>query len=180
MDIQEKQALIAEIERFKEQALKMHIVQVLADTYERSSLFDYNIDYDGSVIWYKAQARQLWDFWKAAQAVPEGFVLVEKAKIKTWYQDDEEPENFCNDENGFDDLAGHIDSDYILQINKIEDCVISSTPKFGVWKTECVGQYGDIHRNFILADTREDAEKVIQSNRAIDKAWNEAQEPAND
>lgn len=72
MDIQEKEALIAEIERFKEQALKMHTVQVLADTYERSSLFDYSIDSDGSVIWYKAQARQLWDFWQAkAQAVPE-------------------------------------------------------------------------------------------------------------
>ena len=51
----------------------MHTVQVLADTYERSSLFDYDIDSDGSVIWYKAQARQLWDFWQAAkaQAVPE-------------------------------------------------------------------------------------------------------------
>lgn len=72
MDIQEKEALIAEIERFKEQALKMHTVQVLADTYERSSLFDYSIDSDGSVIWYKAQAHQLWDFWQAkTQAVPE-------------------------------------------------------------------------------------------------------------
>jgi hypothetical protein len=71
MDIQEKQALIAEIEQFKEEALKMHTVQVLADTYKHSSLFDYSLDSDGSVIWYKAQARQLWDFWQAAQAVPE-------------------------------------------------------------------------------------------------------------
>ena len=73
MDIQEKQALIAEIERFKEEAIKMHIVQVLAHTYTITSLFDYSIDSDGSVIWYKAQACQLWDFWQAAkaQAVPE-------------------------------------------------------------------------------------------------------------
>ena len=80
MDIQNKEALIAEIEQFKEKALKMHIVQVLADTYERSSLFDHNINADGSVIWFKTQARQLWDFWQAAkaQAVPEGFVLVPK------------------------------------------------------------------------------------------------------
>lgn len=78
MDIQEKQALIAEIEQFKEEALKMHIVQVLADSYTNTNLFDYNIDSDSSVIWYKAQARQLWDFWQAAkdQAVPEGFVLM--------------------------------------------------------------------------------------------------------
>ena len=80
MDIQTKEALITEIEKFKKEALKMHIVQVLADSYTNTSLFDYNIDSDGSVIWYKAQARQLWDFWQAAkaQAVPEGFVLVEK------------------------------------------------------------------------------------------------------
>lgn len=72
MDIQNKDAVIAEIEKFKEEALKMHIVQVLADSYTNTNLFDYNIDFDGSVIWYKAQARQLWDFWQAkAQAVPE-------------------------------------------------------------------------------------------------------------
>lgn len=78
MDIQEKEVLIAEIERFKEEALNMHIVQVLAHTYTITSLFDYSIDSDGSVIWYKAQACQLWDFWQAAkaQAVPEGFVLI--------------------------------------------------------------------------------------------------------
>ena len=80
MDIQTREALITEINNFKKEALKMHIVEVLANTYEHSSLFDCNIDVDGSVIWYKAQARQLWDFWKAAkaQAVPEGFVLVPK------------------------------------------------------------------------------------------------------
>ena len=78
MEIQTKEALITEINNFKKEALKMHIVEVLANTYEHSSLFDCNIDVDGSVIWYKAQARQLWDFWKAAkaQAVPEGFVLL--------------------------------------------------------------------------------------------------------
>ena len=80
MDIQTREALITEINNFKKEALKMHIVEVLAKTYEHSSLFDCNIDVDGSVIWYKAQARQLWDFWKAAkaQAVPEGFVLMPK------------------------------------------------------------------------------------------------------
>ena len=68
MDVQTKEALITEINNFKKEALKMHIVEVLAKTYEHSSLFDCNIDVDGSVIWYKAQARQLWDFWKAAKA----------------------------------------------------------------------------------------------------------------
>lgn len=65
MNTQNKEALIAEIERFKAEALKMHIVQVLADTYTNTDLFDYNLDSDGSVIWYKAQARQLWEFWQS-------------------------------------------------------------------------------------------------------------------
>lgn len=79
MDIQKNEALIAEIEQFKEQALKMHIVKVLADTYQNSDLFDHHIDENGFVFWMKAQAWQLWVFWQAAkaQAVPEGFVLVE-------------------------------------------------------------------------------------------------------
>ena len=81
MDIKTKEALIAEINCFEEEALKMHIVQVLADSYTNTSLFDYNIDSDGSVIWYKAQARQLWDFWQAAkaQAVPESNALLSAA-----------------------------------------------------------------------------------------------------
>lgn len=86
MDIQTKETLIAEIEQFKKEALKMHIVQVLANTYEHSSLFDCNIDVGGSVIWYKAQARQLWGFWQAAKAqkVPEGFVLVPIDQLNQW------------------------------------------------------------------------------------------------
>ena len=85
MDIQKKEVLIAEIEQFKEEALKMHIVQVLADTYTNTSLFDYNIDSDGSVIWYKAQARQLWDFWQTSKTqVPEGFVLINAEQLNQW------------------------------------------------------------------------------------------------
>jgi hypothetical protein len=77
MDIKRNEALIAEIEQFKEEALKMHIVQVLADTYTNTNLFDHNINADGSVIWFKTQARQLWSFWQAAKAqVSEGYVVV--------------------------------------------------------------------------------------------------------
>lgn len=81
MDIKRNEALIAEIEQFKEEALKMHIVQVLADTYTNTNLFDHNINADGSVIWFKTQARQLWSFWQAAkaQAVPESNALLSAA-----------------------------------------------------------------------------------------------------
>ena len=85
MDIQKKEVLIAEIERFKEEALKMHIVNVLADSYTNTSLFDYNLDSDGSVIWYKAQARQLWDFWQTAQVVPEQVLKNDCMIGQTWF-----------------------------------------------------------------------------------------------
>lgn len=75
-----KEDLIAEIEQFKEEALKMHIVEVLADSYTNTSLFDYVIleREDKKIWWMKTQAYQLWCFWKAAkaQAVPEGFLLM--------------------------------------------------------------------------------------------------------
>lgn len=80
-------ALKVEIEQFKEEALKMHIVQILDDSYMNTSFFDYNIDSDCSVIWYKAQARQLWDFWQAskAQAVSK-IVLQNDCMIdQTWF-----------------------------------------------------------------------------------------------
>ena len=42
MDIQ-NQALIAEIERFKTESLKTHVVKVWADSYENSDPFSYVI-----------------------------------------------------------------------------------------------------------------------------------------
>lgn len=87
MDIKKNEVLIAEIEQFKEEALKMHIVQVLADSYTNTNLFDYNIDSDSSVIWYKAQARQLWDFWQATKTqVPEGFILMPKESTQELFR----------------------------------------------------------------------------------------------
>lgn len=82
---EERKAVTAEINCFKQEALKMHIVQVLADSYTHTNLFDYNLDSDGSVIWYKAQARQLWDFWQAAkaQAVPNTQALHDRLLVKS-------------------------------------------------------------------------------------------------
>lgn len=65
-----KEDLIAEIEQFKEEALKMHIVEVLADSYTNTSLFAYVIleREDNKIWWMKTQAYQLWKFWNAAKA----------------------------------------------------------------------------------------------------------------
>ena len=73
MDIQkEKEALIAEIEKFKEEALKMYFIESWSESY-RTDPFLYAIDDGNKIIWMKAQARQLWVFWQQAQkvAVPE-------------------------------------------------------------------------------------------------------------
>lgn len=116
-----------------------------------------------------------WSAWKEAkaQAVPEGFVLVEKSKIRTWYQDDDEPENFCNSESDLNCLGDCLDDDDIIAVNIHESAHISTRKVFGVWKSNSPT---NIQSNFVLVDSREKAEEIVASN----KAMIEAQEPAND
>jgi hypothetical protein len=81
MDIKEKrEVLIAEIEQFKEAALKTHIVKVWADSYTNTNPFGYIFIEDNKVWWMKTQAHQLWQMWQASKVavIPEGFVLVPK------------------------------------------------------------------------------------------------------
>lgn len=129
--------------------------------------YDNNIEY--------ASEKISWDAWQAAkaQAVPEGFVLVEKSKIRTWYQDDDEPENFCNSESDLNCLGDCLDDDDIIAVNIHESAHISTRKVFGVWKSNSPT---DIQSNFVLVDSREKAEEIVASN----KAMIEAQEPAND
>ena len=80
MDIQEKEALIAEIERFKEEAMKSYVVSCWAESYTNYDPFGYVVleNENNKVWWLKTQAYQLWGMWQAAkaQAVP-GWVSVE-------------------------------------------------------------------------------------------------------
>ena len=105
-----------------------------------------------------------------AQAVQEGFVLVEKSKVRTWYQDDDEPENFCNSESDLDCLGDCLDDDDIIVVNIHESAHISTRKVFGVWKSNSPT---DIQSKFVLVDSREEAEEIVASN----KAMIEAQEP---
>lgn len=63
----DKEALVVEIEQFIQEAMKMHIVQVLADSYKNTSLFEYVIGVGNEVWWMKTQAYQLWQFWRTAK-----------------------------------------------------------------------------------------------------------------
>ena len=167
MDIQTREALITEINNFKKEALKMHIVEVLAKTYEHSSLFDCNIDVDGSVIWYKAQARQLWDFWKAAkaQAVSEGFVLLEKKGLRdTYYWD------------GYEYVVDH-PSEYEMELERGEIVTLEKWQRTKETNVYCANIFSD-EDNFELVqfDSLEEAEKAVAAN----KTMIEAQEQSHD
>lgn len=102
-----------------------------------------------------------------AQTVPEGFVLVEKSKIRTWYQDDDEPENFCNSESDLNCLGDCLDDDDIIAVNIHESAHISTRKVFGVWKSNSPT---DIQSNFVLVDSREKAEEIVASNKVMIEA----------
>lgn len=168
MDIQEAREAF---ERRQAKALNVPYEGLKARFDENSRLFGarYNAGSINEKEW------NLWlEAWQAkAQAVPEGFVLVEKSKVRTWYQDDDEPENFCNSESDLDCLGDCLDDDDIIAVNIHESAHISTRKVFGVWKSNSPT---DIQSKFILVDSHEEAEKIVASN----KAMIEAQEPTND
>jgi hypothetical protein len=113
-----------------------------------------------------------WEMWSSgqaakAEAVPEGFVLIEESKVKTWYQDNDEPENFCNSESDLDCLGDCLDDDEIIIVNVHESAHISTRKVFGVWKSNSPT---DIQSKFILVDSRVEAEQVVAENKAMIEA----------
>ena len=68
------------------------------------------------------------------QAVPKGFVLVPKENISCYWQDNDEPENFCNSSNDWDCLGDGIDKDQIMIVNKHTQANISTEKFYGAWK----------------------------------------------
>ena len=105
---------------------------------------------------------------KEARAVPEGFVLVPKENISCFWQDNDEPENFCNSSNDWDCLGDGIEKDQIMIVNKHTQAHISTEKFFGVWKL-IETSYG----------TRWKFE-LFKSEFEAKQAMIEAQEPAND
>lgn len=77
----------------------------------------------------------VYDFVAAvlAKAVPEGFVVVPTTNVHTFYQDDDEPENFCNDESEFDLLGDCLDDGDIIVVNKITSAQMPSEKFYGTW-----------------------------------------------
>jgi hypothetical protein len=113
-----------------------------------------------------------WMAWKA-QTVPEGFVLVQKENISCYWQDNDEPENFCSNESDFDCLGDCIDLGEIMEINKFTQAHVNKEILFGTWFAEAIDP--SEKANFFVGTHAECLEIVAKN-----KAMIEAQEPAND
>lgn len=116
-----------------------------------------------------------WKIWQAAkaQAVPEGFVLVQKENISCYWQDNDEPENFCSNESDFDCLGDCIDLGEIMEINKFTQAHVNKEILFGTWFAEAIDP--SEKANFFVGTHAECLEIVAKN-----KAMIEAQEPTND
>lgn len=66
-------------------------------------------------------------------ALPEGYVVVPTTNVHTFYQDDDEPENCCNDESEFDLLGDCLDDGDIIVVNKITSAHLPSEKFYGTW-----------------------------------------------
>ena len=116
---------------------------------------------------------RMFDELAKAQAVPEGFVLVPKENISCYWQDNDEPENFCSNESDFDCLGDCIDLGEIMEINKFTQAHVNKEILFGTWFAEAIDP--SEKANFFVGTHAECLEIVAKN-----KAMIEAQEPTND
>ena len=141
--------------------------------------FIKDFDEDATEIWHRVNTG--WAMWKKAinfgrkqpQAVPEGFVLVPKENIFCYWQDNDEPENFCSNESDFDCLGDCIDLGEIMEINKFTQAHVNKEILFGTWFAEAIDP--SEKANFFIG-THAECLEIIAKN----KAMIEAQGPAND
>ena len=170
MDIQKENHLLEQFEKTK--TFKRFFSTLLR--------FDEELDcFISTEKWRDKEAELLtaawWMFAELAnpQAVPEGFVLVPKENISCYWQDNDEPENFCSNESDFDCLGDCIDLGEIMEINKFTQAHVNKEILFGTWFAEAIDP--SEKANFFVGTHAECLEIVAKN-----KAMIEAQEPAND
>lgn len=109
-----------------------------------------------------------WMVWQEkAQAVPEGFVLVPKENISCYWQDNDEPENFCSNESDFDCLGDCIDLGEIMEINKFTQAHVNKEILFGTWFAEAIDP--SEKANFFVG-THAECLEIIAKNKAMIEA----------
>ena len=107
-----------------------------------------------------------WMAWKA-QTVPEGFVLVPKENISCYWQDNDEPENFCSNESDFDCLGDCIDLGEIMEINKFTQAHVNKEILFGTWFAEAIDP--SEKANFFVG-THAECLEIVAKNKAMIEA----------
>ena len=116
-----------------------------------------------------------WCTWQAAkaQAVPEGFVLVEKKNTEDWYLDD--CEGMWWDHDGIDGSLCELD---IGEVQAVEHNEYLITENNTLYVTRVWDDANDQVDCWQFFKTKEEAEKAAAYCKA--KFYEEAQEPAND
>ena len=136
---------------------------------------DLSPDFEGDAteIWHRVNTG--WAMWKKAinfgrkqpQAVPEGFVLVPKENISCYWQDNDEPENFCSNESDFDCLGDCIDLGEIMEINKFTQAHVNKEILFGTWFAEAIDP--SEKANFFVG-THAECLEIVAKNKAMIEA----------
>ena len=108
-----------------------------------------------------------------AQAVPEGFVLVPKENISCYWQDNDEPENFCSNESDFDCLGDCIDLGEIMEINKFTQAHVNKEILFGTWFAEAIAP--SEKANFFVG-THAECLEIVAKNKAMIEAQEQSHE----
>ena len=111
-----------------------------------------------------------------AQAVPEGFVLVPKENISCYWQDNDEPENFCSNESDFDCLGDCIDLGEIMEINKFTQAHVNKEILFGTWFAEAIDP--SEKANFFVG-THAECLEIVAKNKAMIEAQEQSHECPN-
>ena len=110
------------------------------------------------------------------QAVPEGFVLVPKENISCYWQDNDEPENFCSNESDFDCLGDCIDLGEIMEINKFTQAHVNKEILFGTWFAEAIDP--SEKANFFVG-THTECLEIVAKNKAMIEAQEQSHECQN-
>ena len=108
-----------------------------------------------------------------AQAVPEGFVLVPKENISCYWQDNDEPENFCSNESDFECLGDCIDLGEIMEINKLTQAHVNKEILFGTWFAEAIDP--SEKANFFVG-THAECLEIVAKNKAMIEAQEQSHE----
>lgn len=126
-------------------------------------------------FYFASSVEDLWEAWQAAtaQAVPEGFVLVPKENISCYWQDNDEPENFCSNESDFDCLGDCIDLGEIMEINKFTQAHVNKEILFGTWFAEAIDP--SEKANFFVG-THAECLEIVAKNKAMIEAQEQSHE----